>query len=58
MKNPTLAVASRQVDALRRFNRFHTRRLGILAPYLDSDLTLTEVRVLYELAHGASPQEP
>ena len=56
MKASSPTVDPRQIDALREFNRFYTQRLGILAPYLGSDLTLTEVRVLYELAHAASPQ--
>ncbi|WP_225783232.1 bifunctional helix-turn-helix transcriptional regulator/GNAT family N-acetyltransferase [Xenophilus sp. Marseille-Q4582] len=45
------AVPVDQVKAVRRFNRFFTRRIGVLAPYLGSELSLTDVRILYELAH-------
>lgn len=42
-----------QVDAVRGFNRFYTRQLGLLEEgLLKSEFSLTEVRVLYELAHG------
>ena len=46
------AVAEPTVSALRRFSRFYTRQLGLLDEgLLDSGFTLTEMRVLYELAH-------
>ncbi|WP_427912338.1 bifunctional helix-turn-helix transcriptional regulator/GNAT family N-acetyltransferase [Ramlibacter sp. MMS24-I3-19] len=48
-------VAAAQVQALRGFNRFYTRRIGVLDPYLGGELSLTEVRVLYELAHNDQP---
>jgi DNA-binding MarR family transcriptional regulator/GNAT superfamily N-acetyltransferase len=43
------------VKAIRSFNRFYTNRIGVLAPYLGSELSLTDVRVLYELAHREKP---
>ena len=45
-----------RVAAVRRFNRFYTRRLGLLQRgYLKSALSLAEIRVLYEIAHRDRP---
>jgi DNA-binding MarR family transcriptional regulator/predicted GNAT family N-acyltransferase len=41
-----------QVQAVRAFNRFYTRKLGLIEPkLLHSPFTLQEARIIYEIAH-------
>jgi DNA-binding MarR family transcriptional regulator len=45
-----------QTQTLRRFNRYYTMRLGLLrGRFLQSGLSLTEARILYELAQESDP---
>lgn len=44
-----------QVSAIRAFNRFYTRKIGVVGGMASSPFSLAEARVLYELANREKP---
>ena len=53
----TTFVHDDRIAAVRGFNRFFTRHIGVLREgLLQSEFTLTELRILYELAHHGDQQ--
>jgi DNA-binding MarR family transcriptional regulator len=45
-----------KIDQVRKFNRFFTRKIGALREgLLHSSYSLTEVRILFEIANSAAP---
>jgi DNA-binding MarR family transcriptional regulator/predicted N-acetyltransferase YhbS len=54
MSSSSSALPAR-VDALRAFNRFYTRRIGVLHEgWAESKYSLTETRLLWEIAHAGN----
>ena len=57
-REPASEDVRAQVRALRRFNRYFTRRIGVLDDhYLGQDRPLGEARLLFEIGDGVSLRE-
>ncbi len=52
---PVPAALRDRIDAVRRFNRFYTTKIGALHDPYKAPFSLTETRVLYELVHRDKP---
>src|SRR5262245_37847267 len=53
---PAVAQHQRRVAAVRSFNRFYTRQIGVLRKnFLDSPYTLGEARVIYKIGRRRLP---
>src|SRR6516165_10684219 len=56
MNTTAAETADEQIAAVRRFNRYYTRQIGVLRKtFLDSPYSLGEARVLYEIASRGAP---